>query len=259
MKFQNLGDEAYNKLISSDLGQAMLKAQEKTDQINMSKYTNEIGKEIFIPWNPYNLNSKYKFSIVVADAFDEMIKEVIPKDTIISSQFQSWINKEKNELMVDSKLNRDQYFKEQIDFETGEVYQNSGFSLVNAKMNYLEKSIEKLKKAFTTFLNNNPEKALANNEECKAWKAYYEARNQEVSNYIQNNDFSYYNTTDKEGKILEEGTQEKALEHQNHIQNKINAVDKAQAEAESRMQEKAENQNELFSSDEVKDLRKQKQ
>ncbi|MCW1538008.1 hypothetical protein OLR75_07810, partial [Campylobacter jejuni] len=60
-----------------------------------------------------------------------------------------------------------------------------------------------------------------NNEECKAWKAYYEARNQEVSNYIQNNDFSYYNTTDKEGKILEEGTQEKALEHQNHIQSKI--------------------------------------
>ncbi len=50
-----------------------------------------------------------------------MIKRTIPKEAVLSTRFQNWITKEKNELMVDSKINKDAYFKEQVNFETGEV------------------------------------------------------------------------------------------------------------------------------------------
>ena len=62
------------------------------------------------------------YAVVVANAYDEMVKNTIPQDAILSTSFQNWITRTKNELIVDSKIARDDYFKEQTNFETGEVF-----------------------------------------------------------------------------------------------------------------------------------------
>ncbi|EAI7269803.1 hypothetical protein B0619_07550 [Campylobacter lari] len=235
MKF--VDDKERKALYESELGQSMLKAQEASQQATMSKVKNEIGKDVIIAWNPFTLKTKYPFAEAISKEFNKMLDNTIPKNTLVSSRFQSWINKERNELMIDSKINRDEYFKQQIDFNSGEVVENKGLALVQAKLEYLNKQLSKTQKAFITHMQNNSNLAFADKEECEAWKSYYMSKQNEVQNFIERNDFSHYNIVDKDGNIKKEGNIEDVQEHQKNLQAKIEQVELAQQEAEKRMNE----------------------
>ncbi|CAD7289519.1 hypothetical protein LMG7974_01596 [Campylobacter majalis] len=227
----------YTELMQTELGKEMLKSQERANKIPMNKHTNPIGEEIFNSWNPYKLKEKFPFAEVIAKAYDEMVDKVIPKDTILSTRFTNWIIKEKNELMVDSKINRDNYFKEQTDFTTGEVQKNYGANLVQVKIKYLSKELEKLEKSFKTHIQNNPDIAFANKEELGKWQEYYEIQLENVKNNIEIGNFSAYDKKEGE-KVVEAGTFEDAQKHESNIEAKIKQVDAATAELELRTAKK---------------------
>ena len=65
-----------------------------------------------------------------------MVEKTIPQDAILSAQFQSWVNRERNDLLYDSKIAKDNYFKEQTNFKTGQVTINRKNDLLQAKLNY---------------------------------------------------------------------------------------------------------------------------
>lgn len=224
---------SYTELAQTELGKEMLKSQERSHQLSMNKHTNQIGEEVFNAWNPYKLQSKFPFAVTIANAYDQMIDRTIPKDMIISTRFENWLIKEKNELMVDSKINRDNYFKEQMNFETGEVTKNTGSNLVQAKIDYLVKELDKLEKSFKTHMQNNPDIAFANKEELGKWQAYYEKQLQNVRNNIEAGNFSAYDKKDGEN-VVATGTEEDAKQHEINIEAKIKQIDTATAELELR-------------------------
>ncbi|EAL2352325.1 hypothetical protein ACMC3V_001800 [Campylobacter coli] len=215
----------YNDLQKSELGSKMLKAQDRSNQITMPTSTNEIGLSKIIEWNPFKLQEKNPFAVVIAEAFDKMLQETIPQDAVISTRFSNWIAREKNELMVDSKINKDAYFKENIDKETGEVTNNYGSELISKKLEYLEKSIANTAKAFKTHMQKNPEVAFANEEELKKWKEYYSIQAQKINTFLENQDFSNYDKKDKEGNTVKQGTEEDAMTHKGNVDSLLNKVD----------------------------------
>ncbi|ECK2550104.1 hypothetical protein FQW77_08490 [Campylobacter jejuni] len=226
----------YEALNASELGKKVLKAQDKISQIEMTKVKNEIGIEIIPAWNAFKLKEKYPFAEIVDEEFNKMLKDVIPEKAMLSSRFTSWINRERNELLVDSKLNADHYFKKQTNFTTGEINTFSPPEVAQMKIDYLEKNIDKIKKAFQTFINTNKEKAFADESECKAWKEYYAKQVEKVNNFLNNEDFSYYNKKDKDGNIKKEGTREDAEQHQRNLNELISQVDENINEATLRQQ-----------------------
>lgn len=149
------------ELLKTELGKAFLEAKQKDDRAKMFYKKNEIGEDVVIQWNPYKKLDENPYAIVVANAFDEMIKKTIPQDAVLSTSFQNWINRTKNELIVDSKIARDDYFKGQTNFETGEYTENKGNDLLKAKMDYLEMTLSRFEKAFTTHMEKNADKAFS--------------------------------------------------------------------------------------------------
>lgn len=237
---------SFTELMQTELGKDMLKSQEKANQIPMNKHTNQIGEEIFNSWNPYKLQEKFPFAVAISKAYDQMIENTIPKDAILSTRFQNWIIKEKNELMVDSKINRDSYFRQQTSFETGEVYRNYGANLVEAKIEYLEKELEKLGKSFKTHMENNPEIAFASKDELNKWQNYYNEKLKIIKESIELGNFSAYDKKDGEN-VVSIGTKEDAQKHEINMQSKIQQVDAAMAqlelrEAKKELSEKVETQ-----------------
>ncbi|EJC0907044.1 hypothetical protein MX167_001461 [Campylobacter upsaliensis] len=225
----------YEELAQNELGQKMLKAQEKANAATQYYTTNQIGKDSVVAWNPYKLLEKNPFAVVIAEAYDEMVKRVIPKDSIISTRFENWINSQKNELMVDSRINNDHYFKNQTDFSTGEITKNNGANLVQAKMDFLQKSLNALEKAFNTFLRDRPQDALASKEELNAWQTYYQKQAQKVEQILEKGDFSHYDKKDKDGNIIKEGSEEDAKAHKDRLNELIEKTKANQAEAEARV------------------------
>lgn len=232
----------YEELVQSELGQKMLKAQEKANSAKQHYYKNAIGKDSVVAWNPYKLSEKNPFAFVIADAFDEMLKRTIPQDSILSTRFENWINSKKNELMVDSRINNDNYFKNQTDFQTGEVTKNNGINLVQAKMDFLQKSLSSLEKAFTTFLREKPNEALASGEELSAWQNYYQSQAQKVDKILESGDYSYYDKKDKDGNTIKAGSEEDAINHKKNLDNLIKQAEANQAEADARASQSHSNE-----------------
>ncbi|TNB61105.1 hypothetical protein [Campylobacter helveticus] len=248
----------YEELAQNELGQKMLKAQEKSNSVTQHYSKNQIGKDSVIAWNPYKLLEKNPFAVVVAEAYDEMIKRTIPKDAILSTRFENWITSKKNELMVDSRINNDHYFKNQTDFATGEITKNNGADLVEAKMNFLNKCLTSLEKAFTTFLRDKPEDALASKEELKAWQDYYQAQSKKVEQILESGNYSYYDKTDKEGNVIKEGSEEDALAHKARLDELMEQTKANQAEAEARASQNATSQPNYVNEEDVSRIRAMK-
>ena len=124
------------ELLKTELGKAFLEAKQQNDRTNQFYKKNEIGDDVVVEWNPFKKLKQNPYAVVVANAYDEMVKNTIPQDAILSTSFQNWITRTKNELIVDSKIARDDYFKEQTNFETGEVFENRSNDLLKAKMDY---------------------------------------------------------------------------------------------------------------------------
>lgn len=227
----------YEELAQSELGKEMLKAQDKANAIKQHYTKNQIGKDSVVVWNPYKLLEKNPFALVIAKAYDEMVEKTIPQNVILSTHFENWIGSKKNELMVDSRINNDHYFRELTDFETGEVIKNNRIDLVKAKTNFLQKSLNSLEKAFTTFLREKPEEALASKEELKAWQEYYQKQSQKVQEILESGDYSYYDKKDKEGNIIKEGGEEDALKHKQNLDYLLEQTKAHQAEANAMLEE----------------------
>lgn len=250
------------ELMNTNLGKAFVEAKQKADRINMSYRKNEIGEDIVVEYNPYALSSqrdkngrlKFPYAEAIAEAYDEMIEQIIPKDAILSASFQSWINREKNQLMLDSRINRDEYFKSQTDFETGEITENRGNNLLVAKMEFLEKMLIRVGKGFVTHMRNNADKAFADEETLKKYEAHYQGRLQEVNERLESGNFSYYDKKDKDGNIIKEGTQEDALRHKSNIDNLMYSVENAKKEREQTAQSFTED----FVGDNLSKLNKQR-
>ncbi|EFV1646397.1 hypothetical protein HRN94_001155 [Campylobacter upsaliensis] len=51
----------YEELAQNELGQKMLKAQEKANAATQYYTTNQIGKDSVVAWNPYKLLEKKSF------------------------------------------------------------------------------------------------------------------------------------------------------------------------------------------------------
>lgn len=246
---QNMGVST-TELIQSELGKNFVEAKQRAERKNMSYRENEIGESVVVAYNPYTLKNqrnkfgelKFPYAEVISKAFDNMLKEIIPQEAIISSSFQSWINREKNELMLDSRINNDAYLKEQINFETGEVNTNYGNALILAKMELLNKLLVQKLKAFRTHMSKNPDKAFADEEALQKYSEYYKNQANKVSKMLESGDFSYYDKKDKEGNVVQKGTQEDALKHQNNLQSNLEKIDKAQTEQSLRVNQSQESQ-----------------
>ncbi|OCS21953.1 hypothetical protein CFVI97532_07070 [Campylobacter fetus subsp. venerealis cfvi97/532] len=243
---------SFAELAQTELGKSMLKSQERAEQVSIGKYTNPIGEEIFTTWNAYKLQNKFPFAVTIANAYDEMVEKTIPKDMILSTRFQNWIIKERNELIVDSKINRDAYFKEQTNFETGEVTKNTGLNLVQVKIDYLLKELEKLEKSFKTHMQNNPDIAFASKEELGKWQEYYEKQLTNVRNNIEVGNFSAYDKKEGE-KVVETGTKADAEAHEINLQAKIKQIDAATAELELRSAKQEAVKSETERADDIPD------
>lgn len=247
-----------NEMLQTELGKAFIEAKQRAERINMSYRKNAIGEDVVVEYNPYTLSKKYPYAEVIANAYDKMIEKVIPKDAILSSSFQSWINREKNELMVNSKINRDEYFKEQVNFETGEAILNRGNDLLQAKINFLQKSLSTLEKAFTTHMRNNADKAFADEETLKKYETHYVEQAEKVKQMLESGDFSYYDKKDEEGNVIKAGMQEDAQKHINNIDNLLDKVNKAQNKYQNSEETSNVSVSEDFVGDNLSKIRKVK-
>lgn len=247
-----LGGVSTTDLIKSDLGKEFVQARERAERKNMSYTQNEIGEQVTIAYNPYTLKNqrndygqlRFPYAEVVFNSFNKMLKEVIPENAVLSAKFESWINRLRNELMIDSRINKDDYFKEQTDFKTGEISINRGNSLIQAKMDFLNKNLERIAKAFKTHMQKNPEEAFANEETLQKFAQYYKDKAQKVSKILESGDYSSYDKKDKEGNITERGTEQDALQHQANIENALDKIEKAQAEQSARVSQNQVQSNE---------------
>lgn len=231
------------ELMQSELGKAFVDARQKAERIKMHTRPNVIGEDVVIQFNPFNQVQKgHTYAQVISDAFDKMIERTIPKDAILSAQFESWINRERNELMIDSRLNKDNYFKSQTDFATGEITENTRNDILLAKMNLLNDSLDRLSRAFTTFMEKNAEKAFANEDTLKKYEEYYSKQLQEVQRRIESGDYTAYNKTDKDGAVISQGSQEDAVRHKQNIDSILDKVEQAKAEQQARVSETQEPQ-----------------
>ena len=224
------------EIMQTEMGKDFVNARAKAESLKQHYKTNEIGENEVIAWSSYKLkNGKSPYAEAIEKAFNQMLKRVIPEDAVLSTRFQNWITKERNELMVDTKINKDNYFKEQIDFKTGEIESNMGNALIQAKMDYLKDKLAIFEKSFKKHMSENPEIAFASKEQLEKWQTYYASQAQKVNQILESGDYSYYDKKDKEGNVIKEGTQEDALRHQEHIGNLMNKIDGAQAEQENRV------------------------
>lgn len=223
------------ELLKTELGKAFLEAKQQNDRTNQFYKKNEIGDDVVVEWNPFKKLKQNPYAVVVANAYDEMVKNTIPQDAILSTSFQNWITRTKNELIVDSKIARDDYFKEQTNFETGEVFENRSNDLLKAKMDYLEKQLSYISKAFKTHMERNADKAFADEETLGKYKDYYAKQAQKVSERLERGDFSAYDVKDKEGKVLKAGSEEDAQKHKSNIDALLSEVENAQKEQSSRV------------------------
>lgn len=229
----NVSGVSTTELVQTKLGKAFVEAKERAERLNQHYKENEIGEQEIVSWNPYKLRQKNPYAEIIADTFDEMIKTTIPEDAVISTRFQNWITREKNELMVDSKINKDAYFKEQINFETGEVIENRANAIIKEKIKYLNEQLSILQKSFITHMKKNPEIAFASKEQLEKWNEYYNKQAEKVNQILESGDYSYYDKKDKSGNVIESGTQKHAQEHFINIENassKINEALERQAE-----------------------------
>lgn len=224
------------EIMQTEMGKDFIEARQKAESLKQHYKTNEIGEQEVIAWNSYKLkNGKSPYAEAIEKAFNKMLEKVIPEDAVLSTRFQNWITKERNTLMVDTKINKDKYFREQIDFNTGIIETNRGNAITQAKMDYLKDKLAILEKSFKKHMADNPEIAFASKEQLEKWQNYYASQAQKVSQILESGDYSYYDKKDKEGSIIKEGTREDALKHQEHIGNLMNKIDGAQAEQEHRV------------------------
>lgn len=215
------------ELMSTELGKAFVEAREKANRTNVSYRKNEIGEDVVVAFNPYKLSKKYPYANIIAKEFDKMVEKTIPQNEVLSAQFESWINHEKNDLMVDSRINKSNYFKS---FNTGEVSGKNSMNsndVLKAQMDLLSQEIKKVEKAFTTFMTNSAEKAFANKETLEKYSEYYKSQLEKVNQRLEKGDFSAYDKKDKDGNVVEQGTLNDAKEHKTNIDNLISKVSEA--------------------------------
>ncbi|MBX7491272.1 hypothetical protein [Helicobacter turcicus] len=227
------------ELMQTELGKAFVEARQKAESAKQHYKTNEIGEQEVVAWNPYKLVEKNKYAKVIAESFDKMIQETIPQDVVLSTRFQNWITKTKNELMTNSVINKDNYFKRQMDFNTGEVFENRSNAILEKQMEHLEKQLSVLQKSFKKHMAENPEIAFASKEQLEKWQNYYASQAQKVNQILENGDYSYYDKKDKEGNVIHAGTQEDAKKHQEHLSNLTSKIDNAIAEQETRVNQES--------------------
>lgn len=124
------------ELMQTELGKALVEAREKSESLKVNYKENVIGEKVAVRLSEQKALEKNPYAVAVAQAFDKMVEKTIPQDAILSAQFQSWVNRERNDLLYDSKIAKDNYFKEQTNFKTGQVTINRKNDLLQAKLNY---------------------------------------------------------------------------------------------------------------------------
>ena len=217
--------EITTELLSTDLGKAFLEVHKKSQDAKRYYRENEIGEQEVIRFNEYKAKTKYNpYAMEIANAFDKMVSKVIPENVVLSTQFKNWINSERNNLLTDSKISRDSYFN--MNYETGEVG-NKDNRMVKDKVDYLNKELGRLEKSFTTFLKDKPQEALANEQALQKWQTYYAERMQFVNKALETRDFSSYDKKDKEGNVIQVGSEQDALKHRGNIEDNLAKINEA--------------------------------
>lgn len=172
----------YQSLMQDELARSMLNTQQEMNKAKIGMVENPIGEMVYKKWNANTLKDKYPFAPLIEKEFNKMLKEVIPEGTVLSSRMDSWITKERNHLMVDSRINQNHYFKKNIDFETGETSQNNQIEIVEKKLELLKKEINSFRKALETTKTQKPEIFYPSQEELNKWGEYYQKRLDEIKN-----------------------------------------------------------------------------
>lgn len=208
------------ELLQNERTKGFLEISQKLDSVKNYYDKNAIGEEVVVRWNEFNQKEKNPYAQHIAKEFDKMIEKIIPKDKIISARFESWINKERNELIVDSKLNSNNYFKSWTDFNTGETFTRNQNEIILAKSEYLGKELDRLEKSFLTHMQKSPEIAFASKETLEKWASYYEKRQAEVRSHLEQGDYSEYDKKDKNDNITKVGTEQDAVSHLQNIENR---------------------------------------
>lgn len=227
--------EQYKELYESEIGQAFLKAEEVANSANIKTFTNQIGQEMLRKWNPKTFTEQIKsektgkifvknpYAEIISAEFDKMVVEVFPKEAFLSRRLQNWITKEHNELLIDPHLSSDKYSKKvlEVEFEkNGILDKPNKMDIMREKINYLQKELGRIKQAFTTFKEKNPNEIYESKENLEKWTEYYAGQIAKVNNSIKNGDFSDYDRTNKEGEIYKVGTLEDAKTHKENLENK---------------------------------------
>lgn len=208
------------ELLQNERTKGFLEVSQKLDSVKNYYSKNAIDEEVVVRWNEFNQKEKNPYAQVIAKEFDKMVENIIPKDKIISARFESWINKERNELIVDSKLNSDNYFKSWTDFETGRVFTRNKNEIIEAKGNYLGQELNRLEKSFVTHMQKSPEIAFADEKTLEKWANYYDKKQVEVRSFLEQSDYSSYDKKDKNDNIIKVGTEEDAVSHLQNIESR---------------------------------------
>lgn len=209
------------ELLANERTKGFVEVAQRLDSVKNYYNQNAIGEEVVVKWDAFKQKDKFPYAMEIAKQYDEMIEKTIPKDMILSARFESWIKKERNELISENKLNSDAYFKSWTDFNTGEVFTRNQNEIIEAKGNYLDKELNRLQKSFVTHMQKSPDLAFANEETLQKWANYYDKRQEEIRSHLKQGDFSSY---DKKNQI---GTEQDAVNHLNNIKNRMAMVENA--------------------------------
>ncbi len=87
------------ELMQTELGKALVEAKEKSESLKVNYKENVIGEKVAVRLNEQKALEKNPYAVAVAQAFDKMVEKTIPQDAILSAQFQSWINRERNKMI----------------------------------------------------------------------------------------------------------------------------------------------------------------
>lgn len=228
----------------SEMGKELYNVNQKAQEAQKVYKENEIGEQRLVRFNEYKwarptikhddrgemvmYPPRNIYAEVIAKAFDKMVEDTIPKEAFLSMQFENFITSERNNLLDNSKIkNANAYFKTKTDFETGEIITQNAQGINESLESFINSKIATCKKAFTTFMQNNPEKAFASQETLEKWQEYYTKKAEEVKQRLEQGNFDAYNKINKEGEIIQVGTQEDALKHQSNINGLLEKVENA--------------------------------
>lgn len=94
-------------------------------------------------------------------------------------------------------------------------------------MSFLTNSLDRLQKGFTTHMNQNADKAFADEQTLKKYESYYQEQIKKVNERLEQGDYSYYDKKDKEGNVTQAGSEEDAKKHKENIDTLLSKVGEA--------------------------------